>query len=145
MESTNVVPKWNGTWELRAYAGKYECSTDGTCELVDQREVIGVDNPFYQAYYYGWPVHGELGLLTMYCNQGGEAECPDWVTFSLQGIGSGPRVAAKSSEATLPKDLRARQERKLDSSAVRDLLESVGDGDVLLRSSAAELPKTVKR
>lgn len=82
-------------WKYTAYAYEWLCDSSG-CELVQQIEVRGIWEPTSFDTYYGWPVGGQLGLMTMYCI--GYIRCPNWVTGALSAQG----LAAEASGPTEP-------------------------------------------
>lgn len=70
--SPNYTMQANGNYALVAYAGKYSCSSSSSlCVLEDERKLVGVHDGRTYANYYGWPVNGLMGMLTLYCDQGG--------------------------------------------------------------------------
>lgn len=146
MESTNsIYRRSTGNYEMTAYAYEVECAIGSTtdCEVVEEMEVIGVYKPATLDTYYGWPVGGRMGLLTMYCDNWGVTECPWWVTFSLVNInpatarpgGQVPLSAVPSPEPGLPADLRIAQDAFLDAPEVRALTSRVKSGELVMVSS----------
>lgn len=112
---------------MHAYAGKYECS-GSTCKLVEQKELRGIYDSQLQTNYYGWPVNGMMGLLTMYCIQSTD-ECPDWVTYSILYPGlPNPYSRAETLDSKLPASQKAEQEEVLTSREITSLEESVVAG-----------------
>lgn len=128
---------------LRAYAGKYQCSGN-TCTLSDQREVRGVYDTQTYNNYYGWPVGGQMGMLTMYCYQGGEALCPSWVTYSIINPGvNNPYRIAPSAGVHLSQAESTQQAAILSSDEIRTLKSAIVAGDEQLRFSYEPLPAQI--
>lgn len=132
-------------YRLKAYAGKYSCS-GSTCTLTDQREVRGVYDTQSYATYYGWPVGGKMGMLTMYCNQGGVIRCPNWVTYSITnpGMNNPYRMATPGADANLSAQESAKQAAILSSDEIVALQESIIAGDQHLEFSYHPLPRVIK-
>ena len=129
---------------LKAYAGKYQCN-GSTCTLTDQREVRGIyDTQSYQ-YYYGWPVGGKMGLLTMYCNQGGEPRCPNWVTYSITnpGVNNPYRLSSPSADTFLSAEESSEQAKILSSDEIVALDQAIATGNERVAFSYEPLPQKI--
>ena len=154
LESTNRTLQGNGSWRLRAWAYKQECTTTGgtrTCKVVDQREVWGIYQPQSYDKYFGWPVGGKMGLQTMYCQQGGTIKCPSWVILSFQNAASGGSALSRTDSPTtsvspapsveqgLTPAERKSQEELYESPEVQELLQQIENGEVELSGSYEKL------
>lgn len=82
-----------------AYANENICDVD-SCTAINVIEVRGVYDSQAPDLYYGYPTGGQIGLLTMYCVQGGQVRCPDWVTTSLRNGLTGPATSGGSAKGT---------------------------------------------
>ncbi|HEU4421611.1 MAG TPA: hypothetical protein VFR67_03610 [Pilimelia sp.] len=83
---------------FRSYAQQFVCDTNG-CVLQQEVEVQAVYEPRSFSIYYGWPVGGKLGLLTMYCI-GYFPECPHWVDDGLSNALHNSQLSAASGRTT---------------------------------------------
>lgn len=130
---------------LKAYAGKYRCS-GSTCTLTDQREVRGVYDTQTYTNYYGWPVGGKMGQLTMYCYQGGELRCPNWVAYSITnpGVNNPYRSSPPSADASLSAEESAEQAEILSSEEIVALEGSIEAGDEQVTFSYEPLPEVIE-
>lgn len=143
MRSTNVTNQ--GLQHLiKAYAGKYQCN-GSSCTLTDQREVRGIyDSQSFQ-YYYGWPVGGVMGTLTMYCEQGGAPLCPTWVTYSITnpGVNNPYRSSTPSADSFLSADQSAEQAEIMASDEIVALDQAVAAGEEQVAFSYEPLPQVI--
>ena len=156
MMSTNYTKQGNGRYALVAYAGKYKCGSV-TCTLTDQRKLIGVYNPYESTNYHGWPVNGVLGMQTLYCDQGGAAKCPNWVTYSILNPGVNNPYSSKTSAQSGPTDgstpspleqgltpqQKSSQSSILQSQDIRSLQAGIAAGTAQSQFSYQPLPKTI--
>jgi len=146
-----VMLSWNITQQgaqylLKAYAGKYKC--DGwTCTLVDQREIYAVYDTQSYTKYYGWPVGGKMGLLTMYCNQGGIIRCPNWVTYSLlnPGVNNPYLVPTQTADSNMTAAETQIQSKAMSSNEIVSLQASIADGSGDVKFDYKPLPKKFKK
>lgn len=143
MLSTNITPQ-GLQYLLKAYAGKYQCS-GSTCTLTDQREVRGIYDTQSFQYYYGWPVGGKMGMLTMYCEQGGAPLCPNWVTYSITnpGVHNPYRSSTPSADSVLTAEQSAEQAEIMASDEIVELDEAVASGEVQVAFSYEPLPQLI--
>lgn len=143
MLSPNITPQ-GLQYLLKAYAGKYSCS-GSTCTLTDQREVRGVYDTQSYTNYCGWPVGGKMGLLTMYCEQGGVIRCPNWVTYSITnpGVNNPYRSSSPSADKNLSAEESSKQAKILSSGEIVALEEAIAAGDEQVAFSYEPLPKEI--
>jgi hypothetical protein len=129
---------------LKAYAGKYRCS-GSTCTLTDQREVRGVYDTRTFTTYLGWPVGGKMGQLAMYCYQGGEALCPNWVTYSITnpGVNNPYRSSNLSADTMLSAKDSSEQAAILASDEIVALDDAIEAGAQQVAFSYTPLPKQI--
>lgn len=130
---------------LKAYAGKYSCS-GSTCTLTAQREVRGIYDTKSYTNYYGWPVGGKMGQLTMYCYQGGEALCPNWVTYSITnpGVNNPYRSTSPSADSNLSAAESSEQAEILSSDEIVALDAAIATGDEQVAFSYEPLPEEIE-
>ncbi|MEW1707328.1 hypothetical protein AB0230_08810 [Microbacterium sp. NPDC089190] len=154
LESTDRTQQRNGSWRMRAWAYKQECTTSGgkrTCKVVDEREVWGIYQPQSYDKYFGWPVKGKMGLQTMYCQQGGAKKCPSWVIISFQNAAAGVSSLSRSQATTpsvsptpaveqglTPMQQKSQQEL-YESTEMQELFQQVESGEVVLTGSYTKL------
>ncbi|MFD1242951.1 hypothetical protein [Arthrobacter ulcerisalmonis] len=143
MLSTNITPQ-GLQYLLKAYAGKYQCS-GSTCTLTDQREVRGIYDTQSYTNYYGWPVGGKMGQLTMYCYQGGELLCPNWVTYSITnpGVNNPYRSSSPSADTNLSAEESSEQAEILSSDEIVTLDQAIAAGDEQVAFSYEPLPEVI--
>jgi hypothetical protein len=144
MLSTNIETQ-GLQYKLTAYAGKYQCN-GSTCTLTDQREVRGIYDTQSYTIYYGWPVGGKMGQLTMYCYQGGELRCPNWVTYSITnpGVNNPYRMSSPSADSSLSPAEAAKQAAIRSSDEILALERAISKGDEKVAFSYEPLPKKIK-
>jgi len=154
LESTDRTLQSQGSWRMRAWAYKEECTTSGgkrTCKVVDEREVWGIYQPQSYDKYFGWPVGGKLGLQTMYCQQGGAIKCPDWVIISFQNAAAGTSALSRTEASTpsvsptpaveegLTPSERKSQQELYESPEMQELFQQIESGEVVLTGSYEKL------
>lgn len=143
MLSTNITNQ-GAQHLLKAYAGRYQCS-GSICTLTDQREIRGVYDTQSFGNYYGWPVGGKMGLLTMYCYQGGEALCPNWVAYSITnpGVNNPYRASTPSADSYLSAEESSEQIEILASDEIVALEQAVVAGEEQVAFSYEPLPELI--
>ncbi|WP_146078865.1 MULTISPECIES: hypothetical protein [unclassified Rathayibacter] len=142
MASTNSTLQGNGNYNLKAYAGNYDC-VDGRCVLREQVELLGIYNPRSYDLYYGWPVGGKMGMQTLYCKQGGEARCADWVTYSINhpGVDNPYSRSSTPAEEGLTADEQAKQAEILASPEIEELKAEIASDVTEVAFDYAPLPE----
>ncbi|MCM6761735.1 hypothetical protein NB037_04810 [Rathayibacter sp. ZW T2_19] len=133
--STNNEKQLNGSFDLRTYAGKYDCKDQWNCTLREQMLVHAIFDPTAYPNYYGWPVNGKLGMVTAYCDNKGIEKCPRWVTHALTNPGTtNPyRLSGESTEKPEPTPLPAESTQRSRAHPA------------VLKWSYNELPRTITR
>lgn len=133
--STNNKKQLNGSFDLRTYAGKYDCKDQWNCTLREQMLVHAIFDPTTYPNYYGWPVNGKLGMVTAYCDNKGIEKCPRWVTYALTNPGTtNPyRLSGESTEKPEPTPLPAESTQRSQAHPA------------VLKWSYNELPRTITR
>jgi hypothetical protein len=142
MASTNSTLQGNGNYNLKAYAGNYDC-IDGRCVLREQVELLGIYNPRSYDLYYGWPVGGKMGMQTLFCNQGGEARCANWVTYSINypGVDNPYSRSSTPMEEGLTADEQAEQAEILASPEIEELKAEIASNETKVAFDYEPLPE----
>lgn len=147
--SPNVEHRGGDNYTLTAYAGKYKCNKNHTsCTITHQLQIDAAVSLKKYDKYYNWPVKGQLGLKTMFCQQEGIAKCPTWVTYSiLYPHSPNPyrNVTSMGADAssTLDPGLRAQQARVLQSPEIKSLKAELAAGTTALVFSYEPLPRVI--
>lgn len=86
-----------------------------------------------------------MGQLTMYCYQGGEALCPNWVTYSITnpGVNNPYRSSNPSADTNLSAEQASEQAAILSSDEIVALDKAIEAGAEQVAFSYEPLPEEI--